>query len=78
MGLTLLAYASMPLKLWGEAFLTVVHLINCLPVPNLKNLSPMETLFGHKPDYQALKRFGCTCYPFTRPYNKHKMDFRSE
>jgi histone deacetylase 1/2 len=30
-GLSLLAYASMPLKYWDEAFLTAVHLINRLP-----------------------------------------------
>ena len=32
----------------------------------------------HKPDYNFLYAFGCTCWPYLRSYNRHKMDFRSK
>lgn len=38
---------------------------------------PFEKLYGVKPDYSMLKVFGCECYPMLRPYNQHKLDFRS-
>lgn len=78
MGLTLLDNASLPLKFWGEAFTTTAYLINCLPTPNLQNSSPMEMLFNKTPDYQSLRTLGCVCYPYTRPYSRYKMQYRSE
>jgi len=77
MGLTLLSSASLPIKFWGEAFLTVVYIINMLPSHILQNKSPYELLFHKLPDYNTFKTFGCACYPLLRPYNKHKLDFKS-
>lgn len=34
-------------------------------------------LYGVKPDYQSLRVFGCLCFPYLRPYNAHKLNFRS-
>lgn len=31
-----------------------------------------------KVDYNALKAFGCACWPCLRPYNSRKFDFRSK
>uniref|UniRef100_A0A803Q9W1 Integrase catalytic domain-containing protein n=1 Tax=Cannabis sativa TaxID=3483 RepID=A0A803Q9W1_CANSA len=76
-GLALLAQASLPLKFWDEAFRTAVYLHNRLPTPLLQLKSPLETLFHTKPDYTSFKTFGCKCYPNIRPYNKHKLEFRS-
>lgn len=78
MGLTLLANASMPLKYWGEAFLTATYLINRLLTPLLQNKSPLETLFNQTPSYHDHKTFGCACYPFLRPYNQYKIEFGYE
>jgi len=76
-GLALLAAASLPLTYWGEAFMTVVTVINTLPTPVLQNNNPYSMLFHKDPDYQFFKVFGCACYPLTRPYNQYKFDFRS-
>jgi histone deacetylase 1/2 len=76
--LSLLAYASMPLKYWDEAFLTAVYLINRLPSKVIQSKTPMERLFGNSGDYSLLCIFGCACWPNLRPYNRHKLDFRSK
>jgi histone deacetylase 1/2 len=62
-GLSLLAYASMPLKYWDEAFLTTVHLINHLSSKVIQSRTPMECLFGDSGDYSLLRFFGCACWP---------------
>lgn len=76
-GLTLLANAHLPLQFWDEAFYTATCLINKLPTPILSYKTPYEMLFHKIPDYLSLKVFGCSCFPLIKPYNKHKMDFKS-
>lgn len=77
-GLTLLANAKLPLHYWDHAFLTATYLINRLPSPILNNKSPFFLLQLQIPDYKFLKSFGCSCFPFTRPYNNHKLELRSK
>jgi histone deacetylase 1/2 len=72
-GLSILAYASVPLKFWDEAFSTTVYLINCLPSEVISNDTPYERLFHHAPDYSFLKVFGCACWLNLRPYNTRKL-----
>ena len=67
----------MPLKYWDEAFITATYLINRLPSKVIANTTPLERLYHQKPDYNSLKIFGCACYPNLRPYNRHKLEFRS-
>jgi histone deacetylase 1/2 len=62
-GLSLLAYASMPLKFWDEAFQTAVFLINRPPSQVIENQTLIERLFKHKGDYSFLRIFGCACWP---------------
>ncbi|RVW97157.1 Retrovirus-related Pol polyprotein from transposon TNT 1-94 [Vitis vinifera] len=62
----------------------IIHRISC-PYTHeqnglaelLKNKSPLEVLFHQKPSYSQLKVFGCMCYPNLRPFNHHKLQFRS-
>ena len=75
--LALLAKASLPIFFWLFDFHTVVFLINHLPTKVLKYQSFFQTLFGKTPDYHFLKTFGCLCYPYIRPYNKHKLQYPS-
>ena len=77
-GLTLLAKAHLPNKYWTDAFLTVIFLINRLPTKVLHNLSPYFVLHKNMPSYTSLRTFGCTCYPYLRPYENHKLSFRSK
>jgi len=39
--------------------------------------SPFHALFSSIPDYKALKVFASFCFPLLRPYNQHKLQFRS-
>jgi histone deacetylase 1/2 len=78
MGLTLLSQASLPLKFWDHSFTQAVFLINKLPTSALPQYkTPHHALFNTQPDYSQLKIFGCLCFPHLRPYNKHKLQFRS-
>ena len=68
----------MPLTFCWDACVSSVFIINRLSTKVLANFqSPFETLFGSKPDYSFFKVFGCSCYPYLRPYNSHKFSFRS-
>lgn len=75
-GLSLMAEASVPSSFWLEAFQTSVYLINRLPITH-SNKTPYFLMFGKHPDYHFLKIFGCLCYPWIRPYNHNKLEFRS-
>lgn len=77
-GLTLLVHSRLSNKCWVDSFLTVVFVINRLPTPTLQNMSPYSKLYSKAPDYQRLRVFGCLCYPLLRPYNAHKLEYRSK
>lgn len=64
------------LKFWDFAFQTAIYLINRIPTTSLKFQVPYIVLFNKSPNYNFLRNFGCSCYPFLIPYNKHKLDFR--
>lgn len=49
-----------------------------MPTLVLNNLSPFTKLHGRKPDYEFLKTFSCSCFPFLRPYSKCKLNFRTK
>ncbi|KAF6134584.1 hypothetical protein GIB67_022324 [Kingdonia uniflora] len=76
-GLSLFNHASVPLSFWFESFTTTCFLINRLPSSVSTKQSPLELLFGTKPDYHSFRMFGCLCYPYLRPYSPHKLAYRS-
>ncbi|KAE8703804.1 hypothetical protein F3Y22_tig00110462pilonHSYRG00109 [Hibiscus syriacus] len=43
-----------------------------------EGISPSEKLLGKKPNYNDLKVFGCQCYPHLRPFQVHKLAYRSQ
>lgn len=76
-GLALLARANLPMRFWHFAFETAVHLINRLPTPVLCHESPYSVVHKSPADYSFLRVFGSLCYLHLRPYNKHKVSYRS-
>ncbi|KAI5322289.1 hypothetical protein L3X38_031361 [Prunus dulcis] len=74
---TLLTTSHTPHNLWVEAALTTVHLINLLPTPNLHWDTPYHCLFQHPPSYSHLRVFGCSCFPYLRPYTENKLTNRT-
>ncbi|KAG8493453.1 hypothetical protein CXB51_010754 [Gossypium anomalum] len=67
----------MPLTYWNDAFSSAIFLINRLPSSSLNHVSPYEKLFHVRPTYSFLRIFRCMCFPDLRPYNTHKLQFRS-
>ncbi|CAH9069280.1 unnamed protein product [Cuscuta europaea] len=60
---TLLVHANAPLKFWGDAVLTAIHLINRMPSSTLDNKVPHSILFPKDPIFLVPpKVFGCTCF----------------
>jgi len=76
-GLSLLSHSHVPHIYWDDAFLMATYLINRLPTTPL-DISPLEKLYNHTPDFSSLKIFGCACFPFLCPFNHHKLNFRSK
>lgn len=76
-GLTLLHQALIPTTYWTYSFAAAVYLINRMSMPQLNQQSPYLKLFGKPPNYLKLCVFGCMCFPWLRPYAKHKLDDRS-
>ena len=74
---TLLVASHVPHKYWVEAISTALYLINRMPISGLLG-SPWELLFHTSPDYSRLKVFGCSCYPWLKPYVSSKLDGKSK
>jgi len=64
-------------RAWGEATLTAVHIINCLPSSVLGNISPFECLYLTTRNYNSLKVFGCACFVLLQPHEYIKPEARA-
>lgn len=73
---SLLVASKVPYKFWAETFLTAMYLINRLPPPSKP--SPWEQFFKKVVDYSQLKVFGCSCYPWLKPYTNSKLVAKSK
>jgi len=68
------------LPLWASLLWVLVPPGDCyhrIPIAFLQSQVPYTVLFNKSPNYNFLRNFGCSCYSFLRPCNKHKLDFRS-
>ena len=73
---TLLFQSNLPQNFWNYVVQYVVTLINCLPIPFLKNSSPFEILHDHSFNMNQLHVFGCLCYVSTISANRTKLNSR--
>ncbi|KAJ3705170.1 hypothetical protein LUZ61_008875 [Rhynchospora tenuis] len=76
LSLAIMSKASIPTDLWDEVFSSAVFLINRLPSTATSEV-PFIALFKKPPDYQFLRVLGCLCFPHTRPYSAHKLEYRA-
>lgn len=76
-GLSLLTHSSLPMSFWADVFENTVYLINLLSSPVLQHRSPYFMICHKYPNFNFLIIFGCECWPNLRPYNRHKLNFRS-
>lgn len=57
-----------------HSFRTIVFIINKLPSKFLNSQSPYQLLHDKIPNYGFLRVFGSSCCPYTRSYNRHKLE----
>ncbi|KAM1913121.1 hypothetical protein ACFX14_001091 [Malus domestica] len=76
--ITLMAEANLAPKFWYHACAHETLLINRMPCKVLKMKSPYQCFFfGKVPEVNHFKKFGTAVYPFLRPFNANKLQFRS-
>lgn len=68
---------SLPMQYWSDSFFTSIFLINRLPSKVLQNIWLHDKLFFNPLDYNFLRVFVCLWFHFIRPFNKHKLEYRS-
>ncbi len=71
-GTCFLAFISLGSYLSKRGVSHQPHTTNIFP-----HVSPYTILFKHNPDYRFFRVIGCLCFPLLRPYNTHKLQFRS-
>lgn len=76
--IALLLQSSLPTNFWLEALTTAVYLANRLPHTTLNFQVPYCLLFNTSPDYSSLKPFGCSCFPWLKPYTSNKLSPKSQ
>ena len=74
---TLLIFASILQRFWGEAALTAVYTINQIPSPTTHIKSPFRLLYGQTPDYFSLWVFRCDCFVSLSPHEGTKLQPRA-
>ena len=74
---SLLLSAQVPSVFWGEAVLTAVYVINRIPTALNSGVSPFQKLYGHQPNYSALRVFGCTCFVLRPHVERNKLGPKS-
>jgi len=72
----ILTSANLPIRLWGEAIMTVTYLKNRSSTTALDNITPYEAWHGKKPDLSYLHTFECIAYHHVEKARR-KLDDKS-
>jgi len=72
----ILTSAKLPIRLWGEAIMTVTYLKNRSPTTALNKITPYEAWHGKKPDLSYLHTFECIAYHHVKGARR-KLDDKS-
>jgi transposase InsO family protein len=59
MACCMLSQANLSKEWWGEAVRTAMAVTNCLPSIWQSKISPIQLMFGKKPNYSVFRPFGC-------------------
>ena len=70
--------SNLPLSFWGDFVQCATYLINRMSLTSIGNISPYEKLFGHPPNNDHLRTFGCLCFVSTIKQGRSKFDPRAE
>lgn len=62
---------------FGIRYFTQQYTLLIAAITILNNKTPTELIFHSKPNYLFLKKFDCDYFPFLRPYNSTKFDYKS-
>ena len=74
---SMIYHARLPIEFWAEAVNTAVYIRNRSPTTALKNKTPFECWFNHKPDVSNLRVFGSLCYIHIPDQKRQKLDAKS-
>ena len=71
--------SGVPKRLWNEAALTAVYLINRSPTKAIsKNKTPAEIWYEFRPDFKKIKVFGCEASCWEPDIHRKKLDSKSK
>ena len=75
---SMFADSGLPKRFWAEALSTAVYLHNRSPTTSLQSKTPFEAWFGHKPDVNHLRVFGCDAYAHVPKDERRKIDSKAK
>ena len=75
---SMLKKKNLPHSFWGEAAMTVVHVLNRCPTKRLNSMVPEEAWSGSKPSVKHFRIFGSLCYRHVPDQRRKKLDDKSE
>jgi len=70
--------AKLPKRFWGEALITVVHVINLSPAVALDDNVPDNVWFGKNISYDHLRVFGCKAFVHVPNDERFKLDMKTK
>ncbi|KAM1797964.1 hypothetical protein ACFX12_032087 [Malus domestica] len=76
--LTLLNASGLSSEFWYFACAHAVFLINKMPCKTLSFSSPYFLLYNKVLEVQSLRIFGTAVFPWIKPYNSHKLQYKSK